>query len=194
MLRVRDCMTHDVVALGHRTTVREAMETLASYHIGGAPVMDGPRIAGVVSGADLLQFAASLPILGDARGLELLERADRDDEGGERDAPAAALFDADLDDEALELDAQFDQAGVSGRDALDAHTVAEIMTPRAITIGADETVVAAADAMRREGVHRLLVLDGTTLAGIITTTDLARAVADRRLIARTFVFPRRAAG
>jgi CBS domain-containing protein len=193
MLRVRDCMTADVVTLKHRTTVREAMEILASYHIGGAPVLDGPRLVGVVSAADLLQFAASLPVPeGESRRLERLGRSDGDDEVGERGVSTAALLDAALDDGELALDVQLEQPDLE-RDVLDVHAVDEIMTTAVLSIGADEPVVAAADVMCREGVHRLLVLDGDSLAGIITTTDLARAVADRRLIARTFVFPRGAA-
>lgn len=194
MLRVRDCMTTDVIVLRPATTVREAMEILASYHIGGAPVMDGDALVGIVSAADLLRFAASLPVPEtETLVLERLTSAERAGEAEERDVPLAVLMDAEMDDD-LALDLQLDQGRLAERDALDVHTVDEIMTSDVLTIGADEPAVAAADALRRDAIHRLPVLDGGTLAGIITTTDLARAVADRRLIARTFVFPRRAGG
>jgi CBS domain-containing protein len=183
MLRVSDLMTADVTTLGPRTTVREAMQVLSSCHVGGAPVLDGERLVGVVSVADLLQFAASL-------------HAPREDGAGdaadddERDERVAALLDQTLADDTLGVDEEFAQAEDTARDALDAHTIEEIMTPYALTVGADEPATAAAEKMRREGVHRLLVLDGAALVGIVTTTDLARAVADRRLVAHTFVFPR----
>jgi CBS domain-containing protein len=38
--------------------------------------------------------------------------------------------------------------------------------------------------MRCEGVHRLLVLAGGRLAGLITSTDVLRAVADARQVSR----------
>jgi CBS domain-containing protein len=43
--------------------------------------------------------------------------------------------------------------------------------------------------MQQEQVHRLPVVEGDKLIGIITTTDLVKAVADRKLSYRTFVFP-----
>ena len=41
----------------------------------------------------------------------------------------------------------------------------------------------AADKMRTAGVHRALVIDEDALIGIVTTTDIADAVADHRLTA-----------
>jgi CBS domain-containing protein len=44
--------------------------------------------------------------------------------------------------------------------------------------------------MMDEGIHRLPVLDNGKLVGIISTTDLVKAIADRKLSYRTFVFPK----
>lgn len=73
---------------------------------------------------------------------------------------------------------------------LDDHTVEEAMTRGPLTsIAPDAPASRAAELMQQEQVHRLPVVDEGTLVGIITTTDLVKAVADRKLSYRTFVFP-----
>lgn len=73
---------------------------------------------------------------------------------------------------------------------LDDHTVDEAMTPAPLAVIApDAPASRAAEMMQQEQVHRLPVVEGEKLVGIITTTDLVKAVADRKLSYRTFVFP-----
>lgn len=73
---------------------------------------------------------------------------------------------------------------------LDDHTVEEAMTRGPLaTIAPDAPASRAAELMQQEQVHRLPVIEGEKLVGIITTTDLVKAVADRKLSYRTFVFP-----
>ncbi len=59
--------------------------------------------------------------------------------------------------------------------------VREIMTPRPFTIGPREDVREAARQMLYADVHRLFVAEGDQVVGIITTTDIVRAVATGRL-------------
>jgi acetoin utilization protein AcuB len=74
---------------------------------------------------------------------------------------------------------------------LDDHTVEEAMTRGPIkTIALDAPASTAAEMMNEEGIHRLPVLDNGKLVGIISTTDLVKAIADRKLSYRTFVFPK----
>lgn len=74
---------------------------------------------------------------------------------------------------------------------LDDHTVEEAMTriPLA-TISPNAPANRAAEMMKDEGVHRLPVVDKDKLVGIISTLDLVKAIADRKLSYRTFVFPK----
>lgn len=74
---------------------------------------------------------------------------------------------------------------------LDDHTVEEAMTriPLA-TIEPEAPASRAAELMKEEGVHRLPVVESGKLVGIVSTLDLVKAVADRKLSYRTFVFPR----
>lgn len=73
---------------------------------------------------------------------------------------------------------------------LDDHTVEEAMTRGPLTTVSPETPASrAAELMQAEHIHRLPVVEDGRLVGIITTTDIVKAVADRKLSYRTFVFP-----
>jgi CBS-domain-containing membrane protein len=53
VLRVGDVMSRNVFALSATTPIAEALEQLLGRHVGGAPVLSGRRIVGVVSKTDL---------------------------------------------------------------------------------------------------------------------------------------------
>ncbi len=55
--------------------------------------------------------------------------------------------------------------------------VADVMTPAVLSIPADATIVEAAERMLQLGVHRLLVIHGEQLSGVVATVDLLRAFA-----------------
>jgi len=59
--------------------------------------------------------------------------------------------------------------------------VQDLMTPRPLTIGPDAEVKEAAQQMLHADVHRLFVTEGECLIGVISTTDIMRAVATGRL-------------
>lgn len=70
-MRVRDVMTHLVVALGPEEGVHEAAQRLASNNISGAPVIEEGRVIGMISEADLLHAVA--PHNGGPRGTSVLD-------------------------------------------------------------------------------------------------------------------------
>lgn len=67
------------------------------------------------------------------------------------------------------------------RDFLADHTVAEGMSPTLLSVEPNENVRAAARTMTEEKVHRLLVLVRGRLAGIVSASDIVRAVAQGEL-------------
>jgi CBS domain-containing protein len=75
---------------------------------------------------------------------------------------------------------------------LAAHTVDEVMSRALHTVRPSAEVAEAADQMRRTGIHRVLVMERDELVGILTTLDVAKAVADHRLQTRVYVFGRHA--
>lgn len=74
---------------------------------------------------------------------------------------------------------------------LDDHTVEEAMTRGPLTtVDPEAPANRAAEIMQAEHIHRLPVVSGDRLVGIISTTDVVTAVAQRKISYRTFVFPR----
>ena len=75
------------------------------------------------------------------------------------------------------------------RTPLDAVTVADVMTREVKSLPPDCTVKAAAHFMMNANIHRVLVMEDGHLRGIVTTTDLAAAVAEHGLITATLARP-----
>ncbi len=59
--------------------------------------------------------------------------------------------------------------------------VADLMTRDVLTVGPDDPVSNAARVMVENHVHRVFVLDGNLLTGVLSTTDMMNAVADARV-------------
>ena len=74
--------------------------------------------------------------------------------------------------------------------ALEEHTVRDVMSTNVASLPGDTSVEAAAAFMNRHQIHRVLVMDGEKVAGIVTTTDITVAVAKNRLTKRVYVFDR----
>jgi CBS domain-containing protein len=67
-------------------------------------------------------------------------------------------------------------------------TVDEVMTRKVQSLSPDCSVDEAAALMGAKQIHRVLVMQGDTLYGIVTTSDVAKAVAEHRIAKRTYVF------
>ncbi len=72
--------------------------------------------------------------------------------------------------------------GEAGRVALFEETlVRDLMTPRPVTVAPTATVKDAAQLLLYADVHRVFVMDGDRLVGVLSTTDIVRAVANGQL-------------
>ncbi len=93
----------------------------------------------------------------------------------------------------LDFLAEYDETSASvghrrARTPLDEVMVSEVMTRTISSLPPECSVEEAAAFMRLAQIHRVLVMKDGDLLGIVTTTDLARAVADHRIEHRTYVF------
>jgi CBS domain-containing protein len=95
---------------------------------------------------------------------------------------------SDLLDFLAEYDDTSPSIGRGLRTPLDEVTVSEVMTRLVHSLAPECSVEAAAEFMRQAQIHRVLVMNDGELYGIVTTTDVAKAVADHRIGHRTFVF------
>lgn len=76
--------------------------------------------------------------------------------------------------------------------ALAGHTVSEAMSGGpAATLSPDATVQEAADLMRSANIHRVFIVERERLVGVVSSLDVTRALAERKVVNRTFVFPNR---
>jgi CBS domain-containing protein len=80
------------------------------------------------------------------------------------------------------ITAEAEAGDEQAREALFQNTpVQDIMTPRTLVIAPDADVKEAAQQMLYADVHRLFVVVDDRLVGVISTTDIVRAVATGRL-------------
>jgi CBS domain-containing protein len=181
MLTLRDVMTKQVLTLPLEMTLRDAIEELAAHRVTGAPVVANGRIAGTLSANDVLAFMSSTP------GVPALqERADPWSDGNADDSgtPAATYFTEFWEDAGAEVTQRFGSVDGPEWDVLDEHTVAEAMSTRALLLPPSASLCAAAASMLRCGVHRVLVVNGRELLGIVTTMDVTKAFARNVLCAQ----------
>jgi len=195
MLRLRDIMTRQVMTLAPQMTLREAMESLAARNVSGAPVVSGQKVVGVISASDLLSFAAAPPP-DDQRWTEptpASEWNESDEEWDDASDPADsddshAFFTEMWDEHTEETTEVIESRGESFPDAMENYLVEDVMTKKIRWLSPDADVRSAADMMREFGVHRVLVLNRGHLVGLVSAMDIAKAVAERQLPNRSFVF------
>jgi CBS domain-containing protein len=185
MLKVRDIMTGTVVTVSPETTVREAMEVLAANHLGGVPVVARENVIGVVSMTDILNFIVTAP---QRKTMESEESPDERWDGDD------ASFDNDEEEEAvLSSEAwkewssnSFLDESVSGPSRLfDQVTVADLMNEEVFSVSPASSIRSAAAMMQKRGIHRVLVMEGRRLLGIVSALDIARAVSEKGIPGKT---------
>jgi CBS domain-containing protein len=88
--------------------------------------------------------------------------------------------------------ADFGEPASAERDwsALAGHSVSEAMSGGpGCTLPPDASVQAAADLMRTANIHRVFVEEDERIIGVVSSLDITRALAERKLATRTYVFP-----
>jgi CBS domain-containing protein len=187
MLKLSEIMTRDVVTVTPETTLREVVDLFTASHISGAPVVRGHAVLGVVSASDILEFAASTPQRFEESSDNVPESDTSSDDDVERaDSTPESYYTELFAEERGDVVDRI--GGVREERLLDTHTVDEVMTRDAILLSPNDTVLAAADLMRERAIHRVLVVDEGKLVGIVSTLDVARAVAEHKLTTKTYVF------
>jgi len=147
-IRVESTMTRDVYAVGPDTDLETVGALFVAQHISGAPVIDGKgRAVGMISKTDLL---APKPARGGTGGKPFYYRV-RDGAihtiGTPRDGPNTTRA-----------------------------VVGDVMSPFVFTVGPKAPLIDAMRLMVMDEVHRLLVVEGDRLVGMVTSMDALRAL------------------
>jgi CBS domain-containing protein len=154
--RVRDLMKTSVRSVRPDMSLVELEGMLLRERIGGAPVVERGAVVGVVSRSDIVKHLQVEQSQAEVASTFYLEPFDSEDAGA-RDRERVA------------------EAVASRRSSA---TVGDVMSRDLIRIGPDESVERAARLMLDRRVHRLLVMEGDALVGLVSVLDLVQLVAD----------------
>jgi CBS domain-containing protein len=143
----RDIMTKDPLTVARDLTVTEAAKLMVDNRIGALPVLDEGKLVGIVTEGDLIMQDVRIEF---PTYIHLLD-------GFIMYPPATARFESEL------------------KKAVGA-TVADVMTAEPVVVQADMSVEDAATLMVEREVSRIPVLDGETLVGIISKSDIVRSL------------------
>lgn len=180
-MTLRELMTSDIITVTPETTLREALEVLVHEEVTGLPVMAGSRVVGVVSATDILEFEAGTAPVPAERPFQAEWGGWEDVESREQAEDEPATYYSDLwSDVGADVVARLGQSSSPEWDLLAQHTVADVMTSAICALAPDATVQDAAAYMRRNGIHRVLVMKDEQLVGMVTATDIVSTVADSR--------------
>lgn len=153
---VGDVMARDVVTLSPDMTLSEMDRVLLEKQVSGAPVVEGKRLVGIVSRADVIRVL-----------YEEQREAQRvsDFYTSPFPIPIPALENLARDSRKI-------------ADHMIKLRVREVMTPNPLTVTPGDRVDWVAKMMNAQRIHRLPVTEDDQLVGIITSLDIVRLVAE----------------
>lgn len=168
---IGEVMTTTVIVVSPDMTMRDVAAVFSEARISGAPVVSGGRVIGVVSTTDLLDFAAAPP----RPGAET-DSAEREWPGSTE--PPPEFFLRYWADRGVDVYEQLVASGGSAGEGplLDGYTVADVMSRRLHSLPPETSLSDAADYMLAREIHRVLVMEEDRLVGVVTTTDMVRAM------------------
>lgn len=162
LVTARELMRSHVITIPDSAPVREAIETFEDEHVTGLPVVDATgKVIGMLSEHDVVRT-------------EHVRRSRIEGQRGDY------IFAEPLDE--LSDDPPAEQVEFTGRDdyspaVLGEELVKDWMNPAVISVTLDTTLKAICELMRREGIHRVLVIEGGKLKGIVSAFDVIRYLA-----------------
>lgn len=178
MIHVRDIMSTELITVSPQLSLRDLVDLLAKEHLGGAPVVSAGHAVGVVTLDDVAAFLASQPVVPTEGAEELVFDVETADEFEAEGDAASAFFLDTWADVGADVAERFADERSPEWDLLGEHTVEEVMSRRLWTVTPGDRVDQAARRMTEAGVHRLLVVENGHPCGIVSTSDITRAVAE----------------
>jgi len=179
MLRLKDLMQRDVVAVSPDLTLRELLEVFSEREVSGAPVITGNKVVGVISMTDIFDFREDTSPV--SLGPDGPPPEPEDPPQKRSGTPASDFFSESWDPTEIGTVERMRTTRDRDWDLLDEYMVSDAMTRDVLSQPSGTTLKKAAQYMLEKGIHRILVIDDGELQGIVTTTDIVRAVAEGRL-------------
>ena len=144
----REVMQTYLISVNPETPLLEVHRLFVDEEINGAPVVDETeRLLGVISSVDLLRAV-------------------------EEEHDAASAESSYLRDLLESSGPDWQEESDTFRNRLGERTVADAMTRGGITVAPDTAIPQVAATLRKHRIHRVFVVDGEQLCGVISTFDL----------------------
>ena len=183
-LRVSDRMSSPVEVIGPATSVVEAGEIMEAKGIKRLPVVENEQLIGLVTQTDITRGMVSLTPL---RSVCAIMTRTVATVHADATVSEAAQVMASKGISCVLAIHRCDVAGVlTEKDLLkrvvalhkhpDETRVADVMSFPITAVGPDYSVLSASKKMETMHLHRLVIMDGKTVCGIVTQTDLLRAI------------------
>lgn len=153
----RDVMQADVHVIDPDAKLEELEEAFFRHGVTGFPVVEAGRLVGVVSRSDVVQRLA----------VERSRAGELSDYYRDPAVSGPAADHESFEDVAKRVGVRL--SGLSVRD---------VMEPTPQTVGPDEPLREVARRLAAHGFHRVPVVDGERLVGIVTSLDIVRWVAE----------------
>ena len=147
-LTARDIMTADPVTVGPEMPVKEAARLMTDRRLGALPVLEAGRLVGIATEGDLIMQDVRVKF---PTTIHLLD---------------AFIFYPPSQDR---MENELKKAVAA--------TVGDVMTREPVVVAADASVEDVATLMVDRDVSRILVIDGDTLVGIVSKSDIVRTIA-----------------
>lgn len=149
-------MKKEIVSFGPHDSLFDVAEVMSKSNITGAPVIEGRKVVGIISVSDIMKFMT----------VSLAKSNFFAHEPHSMSMMAASLVKQGLDiyQEIKKLSKTM---------------VKDFMNRDVLSISPDATIIEVAEALDKNDVNRLPVIDGRgRLVGIISKTDIVRAMLD----------------
>lgn len=153
MLKVREVMTKTVTTVTPDTLVKDAAAILALRNISGVPVVDGGKIVGIFSEADVLKSIKTTK-----KDLRLIY-------------PSISSLGIAFQEEVTQREI------IEAYEEIGRKPVKEVMSTRVVTVAPDITINEVIIQMVQKSINRLPVVDKNVLVGIVTRGDVIRGLA-----------------
>lgn len=158
MLKVREVMTKTVTTVTPDTLVKDAAAILALRNISGVPVVDGGKIVGIFSEADVLKSIKTTK-----KDLRLVY-------------PSISSLGIAFQEEVTQREI------IEAYEEIGRKPVKDVMSTRVVTVAPDITINEVIIQMVQKSINRLPVVDKNVLVGIITRGDVIRGLAIERAV------------
>lgn len=161
MLKVREVMTKTVTTVTPDTLVKDAAAILALRNISGVPVVDGGKVVGVFSEADVLRSIKTTK-----KDMRLIY-------------PSISSLGIAFQEEITQREI------IEAYEEIGQRPVKEIMSTRVVTVSSDIPINEVIVQMVQKSINRLPVVDKNVLVGIVTRGDIIRGLAVEHAVEKT---------